>query len=165
MQETQETRVRSLGWEDPLKKEMAAHSSIFAWKIPWTEEPGRLQSMGSQTEPAQQLNCLAHLCPQRSLQFFLTLIPSIFLQPPWPPAWILSMLGTHLPLRKEGTHLPLHWLSSIRMLYLQIITGFRPYLLCSNVISVRPALMAHRAPYPLASIQSCLPQHLLPSNK
>ena len=44
----QETRVRSLGWEYPLEKEMAAHSSILAWKIPWTEEPGRLQSMGSQ---------------------------------------------------------------------------------------------------------------------
>ena len=44
----QETRVRSLGWEDPLEKEMAAHSSILAWKITWTEEPGRLQSMGSQ---------------------------------------------------------------------------------------------------------------------
>ena len=41
----QETRVRSLGWEDPLGKEMATHSSILAWKIPWTEEPGRLQSM------------------------------------------------------------------------------------------------------------------------
>ena len=44
----QETRVRSLGWEDPLEKEMAIHSSTIAWKIPWTEEPGRLQSMGSQ---------------------------------------------------------------------------------------------------------------------
>ena len=38
------TRVRSLGWEDPLEKEMATHSSILAWKIPWTEEPGRLHS-------------------------------------------------------------------------------------------------------------------------
>jgi len=44
----QETQVQSLGQEDPLKKEMATHSSIFSWKIPWTEEPGRLQSMGSQ---------------------------------------------------------------------------------------------------------------------
>ena len=44
----QETRVRSLGWEDPLEKEMATHSSILAWSIPWTEETGRLQSMGSQ---------------------------------------------------------------------------------------------------------------------
>ena len=44
----QETQVRSLGWEDPLEKEMATHSSILAWKISWTEEPGGLQSMGSQ---------------------------------------------------------------------------------------------------------------------
>ena len=44
----QETCVRSLGQEDPLEKEMAAHSSILAWRIPWTEEPGGLQSMGSQ---------------------------------------------------------------------------------------------------------------------
>ena len=44
----QETGVRSLGWEDPLEKEMAAHSSTLAWKIPWTAEPGRLPSMGSQ---------------------------------------------------------------------------------------------------------------------
>ena len=43
----QETRVRSLGWEDPLENRMAIHSSI-AWRIPWTEEPGELQSMGSQ---------------------------------------------------------------------------------------------------------------------
>ena len=40
--------VRSLGWEDPLEEEMATHSSFLAWRIPWTEEPGELQSMGSQ---------------------------------------------------------------------------------------------------------------------
>ena len=45
----QETQVRSLGWEDPLKKRMTTHSSILAWKIPWTEQPGGLQSMGLQT--------------------------------------------------------------------------------------------------------------------
>ena len=43
-----ETQVQSLGWEDLLEKEMAPHSSILAWKIPWTEEPGGLQSVGSQ---------------------------------------------------------------------------------------------------------------------
>ena len=43
-----ETQVRSLGQEDPLEKEMATHSSTLAWRIPWTEEPGGLQSMGSQ---------------------------------------------------------------------------------------------------------------------
>ena len=44
----QETWVRLLGWEDPLEKEMATHSNILAWRISWTEEPGRLQSMGLQ---------------------------------------------------------------------------------------------------------------------
>ena len=44
----QETWVGFLGWKDPLEKEMATHSSIFAWRIPWTEEPGGLQSTGSQ---------------------------------------------------------------------------------------------------------------------
>ena len=48
MQETQETLVRFLGLEDPLEKEMATHLSILAWKIPWTEEPGGLQSTGLQ---------------------------------------------------------------------------------------------------------------------
>ena len=43
-----ETWVRSLGWEDPLEKEMATHSSILAWRIPWAEEPGGLKSMGLQ---------------------------------------------------------------------------------------------------------------------
>ena len=51
MQKTEFTEsqgIRSLGWEDPLEKEMATHSSILAWKIPWIEETGRLQSLGSQ---------------------------------------------------------------------------------------------------------------------
>ena len=48
MQETQERQVLSLGQEDLLEEEMATHSSSLAWRIPWTEEPGRLQSMGSQ---------------------------------------------------------------------------------------------------------------------
>ena len=46
MQKMQETQVQSLGWEDPLETEMATHSSLFAWEIPRTEEPGGLQSMG-----------------------------------------------------------------------------------------------------------------------
>ena len=51
-----ETRVQSLGWEDLLEKEMATHSSFLAWKIPWTEEPGRLQSMGSQRDTTEWLH-------------------------------------------------------------------------------------------------------------
>ena len=47
MPETQKMWVRSLGWEDPLDKEVATHSSILAWRIPWTEEPGGLRFMGS----------------------------------------------------------------------------------------------------------------------
>ena len=49
MQEPQETQVRSLGQEDPLEEGIASYSSILAWRISWTEEPGRLQSMGSRT--------------------------------------------------------------------------------------------------------------------
>ena len=48
--EMQETQVQSLGWEDPLEKGMASHSSVFAWEIPWTEKPGRLQTMRLQKE-------------------------------------------------------------------------------------------------------------------
>ena len=48
MQELQETQVRSLGREDPLKEDVATHSNILVWRIPWTEEPGGLQSMGLQ---------------------------------------------------------------------------------------------------------------------
>ena len=52
----QETQVRSLGWEDPLEKEMATHSSILAWKIPWTEDPGRLQSMDKESDTTERLH-------------------------------------------------------------------------------------------------------------
>ena len=53
----QETWVRFLGWEDPLEKEMATHFSILAWKIPWTEEPRRLPSLGSRrVDTAEQLH-------------------------------------------------------------------------------------------------------------
>ena len=52
-----ETQVQSLGWEDLLEEGMATHSSILAWRIPWTEEPGRLQSMGSkEPDMMEQLN-------------------------------------------------------------------------------------------------------------
>ena len=59
-----ETQVQFLGWEDLLEKEMASHSSIFTWKTPWTEEPGGLQSMGSQvSDTTQQLNHHYHTIP------------------------------------------------------------------------------------------------------
>ena len=49
----QETWVRSLGWEDPLEEGMAAHSNILAWRIPWTEEPGELWSIGSKRDTTE----------------------------------------------------------------------------------------------------------------
>ena len=60
----QETQVQHLGWEDPLEKEMATHSSVLAWRIPWTKEPGGLQSMGLQeSDTTYPLNF------QESIQF------------------------------------------------------------------------------------------------
>ena len=53
----QETWVQSLGWEDPLEKAMATHSSTLAWKIPWTEEPGGLQSTGLDTTELLSMDC------------------------------------------------------------------------------------------------------------
>ena len=56
----QETWVLCLGWEDPLEESMATHSSILAWRIPWTEEPGGLQSVGSQRGTTERLNTAQH---------------------------------------------------------------------------------------------------------
>ena len=74
----QETLVRSLDQEDPLKKEMATHSSILAWKIPWTEEPGRLQSVGSQKSRHDLVNkqqqCTLYYLPSRPC--FISLCPT-----------------------------------------------------------------------------------------
>ena len=55
MQEMQDTWVQSPSWKDTLEEEMATHSGTFAWKIPWTEEPGGLQSMGSESDTAKGL--------------------------------------------------------------------------------------------------------------
>ena len=57
MQETQELWVRSLGQDDPLEEEMATHSNIFAWKIPWTEEPGRLYGV-AESDTSERLSSL-----------------------------------------------------------------------------------------------------------
>ena len=60
LQEMQETRVQSLDWEEPLEEEMATDSSSPAWKIPWTEERGGLQSMGSQSQARLSLHIYIH---------------------------------------------------------------------------------------------------------
>ena len=64
----QETQVQSLGQEDPLEKEMATHSSILAWRSPWTEEPGGLQFMGSQKSWARLSECVC-VCVSHSVVF------------------------------------------------------------------------------------------------
>ena len=65
----QETRVQFLGWEDPLEKEMATHSSALAWKIPWTEKPGRLQSMELQRVRHEGAIFTSHLVIEVQLRF------------------------------------------------------------------------------------------------
>ena len=58
----QETQVQSLSWEDPLEKEMATHPNILAWEIPWTKEPGRLQSIGLQKRQQLSTQAYSHPC-------------------------------------------------------------------------------------------------------
>ena len=74
VQGTKETRVRSVGWEDPLEVEMATHSSILAWEIPWTVEPGGLQSMASQKSQGHDLMTQKQ---QRSLILIVTVIITV----------------------------------------------------------------------------------------
>ena len=99
----QEMQVQSLGWEDPLEKEMATHSSILAWEIPWTGEPGQLQSVGLQsqtqlkwlsmhaqliynvvlTSTGQQSDSVMHMCVHaRSPQLYPTLCDPMEYSPP-----------------------------------------------------------------------------------
>ena len=86
MQETQETQVRSLGWEDPLEQEIATHFSILAWTIPWMEELGGLQPMGSQRDMTEHKHLVqAMLCYAKSLQSCLTLCDAIDGSPPGSP--------------------------------------------------------------------------------
>ena len=78
MQEMQERWVQSLDWEDSLEKAMAIHSSILAWRIPWMEEPGRLQSMGSQRVRQKKINEIwrKKLAPEKSI-FLMVKCPPI----------------------------------------------------------------------------------------
>ena len=63
-----ETRVRSLGWEDPLEKEMATHSRTIAWKIPWTEEPGRLVHGVAESDTTERLHFHFHTLLEQSVE-------------------------------------------------------------------------------------------------
>ena len=85
MQETQEMLVCSLGWEDALEKELATYSSIVAWKLPWAEEPGRLQSVGLRRAGLSTQACdvlsLDHLVAQPSFPDMLTPRPLVYVLP------------------------------------------------------------------------------------
>ena len=94
----QETRVRSLGWEYPLEKEMATHSSILAWRIPWTEEPGRLQSTGSQRVRHDWATSLFHFKPLSSC--VLSIWPAALFQPL--DSWVQSICEAVISL--TGNH-------------------------------------------------------------
>ena len=126
----QETRVQSLVWEDPLEKEMATHSSTLAWKIPWTEEPGRLQSLGSQRDghdwatslhfsPLPTRRLVPSLCSHRILCFFQLLFyyPMLQLFP-----WFMHYLQCYYwvwncwMLNKKS----IVWMINIRVNYCQI---------------------------------------------
>ena len=74
----QVTWVRSLGWEDPLEKEMATHSGILAWEIPWTEEPGGLQSMGSKESDTTVTNTHTHACRAKVYLSLALLVGELF---------------------------------------------------------------------------------------
>ena len=67
----QETQVQSLGWEDPLAKGMTPHSSILAWRIPWTEEPGGLQSMELQRDTTERLTLANNASTNNDTAWFL----------------------------------------------------------------------------------------------
>ena len=95
-----ETRAQSLGWEDPLEKEMTTHSTILAWRIPWTEEPGRLQSTGSQR--------VGHNWVTSLFTFYL---PT---EPPGKPRFSLSIFSSvFLPPVSFSSFLSLPWNSSL----------------------------------------------------
>ena len=97
----QETRVWALGWEDPLEKEMGVHSSILAWKIPWTAEPGRLPSMGSQRVGHDWATSLStHQTPTYLRTFSLIVSSAWNLSLPFSYSWL-----SFLPESPSKTHL------------------------------------------------------------
>ena len=104
-----ETRVRSLGREDPLEKEMATHSSILAWRIPWREEPGRLQSMGSPRVGHDWATSLTHSSLTSSVKWVCSHDHSIVLEKAMTPhsgtlAWKIPWMEEPGRLQSMGSH-------------------------------------------------------------
>ena len=118
--ETQETWVRSLGQEDHLEKEMATHFSILAWKIPWTEEPGRLQSMGSRKVNHDS----EHVCTMSSthciLEFYLILTIA-----PWNSSVLISMWQVRILRHSNEGTIQGHMLMNVSQEYEPISAWFQ----------------------------------------
>ena len=93
------TWVRSLGWEYPLEKEMAVHSRTIAWKIPWTEEPGRLQSMGSQRVGHDWATSLHFTSKDDAVKVLHSICQQIWNTQQWPQDWERSVF---IPVPKKG---------------------------------------------------------------
>ena len=108
-----ETQVQSLGWEDLLEKEMATHSNILAWKIPWAEEPGRLQSTGSESDTTQWLHFpFPDMHQQYSRQTSFILWWNITLQ--WKGTWhnyTNTCASLNKPMRERSHALMFIWSS------------------------------------------------------
>ena len=138
----QETRIRSMGWEDPSEEEIVTHSSILAWKILWTEEHGRLQSIGLQSWT--QLSIHSHTCLKSSFSLFLYFWCQLF----WLHSHSSSLYGPHVLISSNSCFelspphfsLPriiLFFLSLLWSISLSSLTfGNQPHkLLCSSVNS------------------------------
>ena len=120
MQETQERQVWPLGLEDPLEKKMATHFSILAWKIPWTEEPGGLQSMGSQRVRHDWVtgHTFCFISGWNFFFFFFNVAETFFTKHPtyFPAEWTLFILSgkiVRLPTVQETLTLPSYFLKPI----------------------------------------------------
>ena len=112
-----ETQVRSLGWEDPLEKEMATHSSILAWRIPWTEEPGRLQSTGLQRVRHDWATSL-HFIPgslEKQESSRKTFISALLTMPKPLTVWITTNCGKFWKIWAYQTTWPASWETCIQV--------------------------------------------------
>ena len=155
----QETRLRSLSQEDPLEKEMATHSSILAWRIPWREEPGGLQSMGSQrvghswanslTHSLTQCECYLNSCQNmsNSSTAFWNFLESLFLEYFWSPVgWIYACTtcGLDNKMLTVLTAVEWFWIILNFTLFVSSIFSKNKYLLCIQLEQLFKALFSFK---------------------
>ena len=107
--EARSTWVRSLGWEDPLEKGMAMHSSILAWRIPWTQEPGELQSIGSQRFRYDWMTNI-FVTPYSFLACFLQMSQGSYLVSVWKDLYSLRLWTIWLPVASA-----IYWVQAVKV--------------------------------------------------